>query len=58
MEISATNSGPSVPVRPNELNGRLAALRALQRSIEEAQDKFERPPASEEGKGLHLDLRC
>lgn len=59
MEISAsTNSAPAVSSRLQEVNGRLAALRALQQAIDTAQDKFEAPAPAEDGKGQLLDLRC
>ncbi len=47
---------PAPPVA--ETNGRLAALRALQKAIEANQHLVEEQANVDEGKGQRLDLRC
>lgn len=58
MEISAPAAAPIPSAHPADVNNRLAALRALQRAIEDSQEKLEPASPSDDGKGQHLDLRC
>jgi hypothetical protein len=58
MEIRAQSASKAAPaVRPAELNGRLAALRALQKQAETAAPPPEKAAESGDGKGRLLDLR-
>ena len=59
MEISGPALTPPTPtVRKSEPTGRLAALKALQKSIDAEKKVMGEVNIRQEGKGQLLDIRC